>query len=151
MKSIFSSLLRHHRLRLDQGLREFARKADVVHSHLAALESGRTAPGSKIATRLADKLGLRGDERVKFLNAALDAGLRKELPTELQDYPASLHTCLCQMLQGAGVPPVQIKNVVVPTSLTLPKERILPDLILELRDGRVVHVEIKIRFPKRNT
>lgn len=83
----FGELLRHHRGKRTQ--RELAEAADVVSNYIALLEAGRRSPSRDLALKLAEELSLRGDERARFLAAALGLSV-DEVAAPVGEHPAVL-------------------------------------------------------------
>ncbi|MFG3234994.1 multiprotein-bridging factor 1 family protein [Streptomyces antibioticus] len=68
--------LRAGRQRAGLTLKALGEQARVTASYLSHLESGERCPSRTVAGRLADALGLEGEERAALLDGAVDdAGL----------------------------------------------------------------------------
>ena len=63
-------LLKQHRTHASLTLRRLAQLADVKHSNIALIESGKKTCGPTVAAKLANALHLDGQSRVEFLVAA---------------------------------------------------------------------------------
>lgn len=71
-----SAALRAGRQRAGLTLKALSEQARVTPSYLCHLESGERCPSRTVAGRLADALGLEGEERAALLDGAVDdAGL----------------------------------------------------------------------------
>jgi transcriptional regulator with XRE-family HTH domain len=74
-------MLRAARNRAGLGVRETARRAGIVHSHLIGLEQGTRCPSAAVAEALAIVLDLDPAERTLLASAAVnDAGRSRTLP-----------------------------------------------------------------------
>jgi transcriptional regulator with XRE-family HTH domain len=79
----FGVLLRQLRHEREMTCDDLAAKVgNISHSAIATIERGMRQAGSKVSERIADALGLIGDERRNFLVAALKTTASEVLPQE---------------------------------------------------------------------
>ncbi len=92
------------RLRIDKQLtiRELAKLADVSHSVIAGLQSGKRIIGGHQARKIGTALGLRDSALDHFVLLAIDECSQKVLVTS-KCYPAELLNLLARQLGQAGI------------------------------------------------
>jgi transcriptional regulator with XRE-family HTH domain len=104
----FGSFLRKWRVRNNLTLRGLAVASKVPFPNISAIECGRLGAGRIVAQKLAQGLGLRGEDKKQFLGYAAFTNSRDRLAKEHLAYPAVLANLLPRMLRERGVKPQEI-------------------------------------------
>jgi transcriptional regulator with XRE-family HTH domain len=100
----FGTLLR--RLRLERGLscEALGEKAGrISRTTLATIERGQRPAGAQVSERLADALGLAGEDRQDFLMAGLKTTTGEILPEEFKGLDPELFKPMWQLLIHHGI------------------------------------------------
>lgn len=106
----FGAIVRDHRQRLDMNCSELAGKAKLALSVVSSIESGGRQAGAKVSEQLAKALGLAGDERAKFLTAALGTTVRERLPSVAVGFDAVVFEPTWKKLAALKIKPGDIKQ-----------------------------------------
>jgi transcriptional regulator with XRE-family HTH domain len=104
----FGGFLRMWRARHNLTLRGLAEASKVPFPNISAIECGRLGAGRIVAQKLAQGLGLRGEQKKQFLDYAVFTNSRDRLSKEHLAYPAVLANLLPRMLRERGVKPQEI-------------------------------------------
>jgi transcriptional regulator with XRE-family HTH domain len=95
MERSFAEVLRDRRLQLDLTQEELARRIKTSTPYIGHLEAGKRHPSDKIATRLAEVLGLDRGELFFLANPRAQAPLKPEpgvaVRSAWKDFPRNIH------------------------------------------------------------
>lgn len=105
----FSETLTKLRTRAGLSNRDLAALAEVPHSFIAGLQSGRRRVGEHQARKIGLALGLTGEALDDFILSAVDTCTEKLL-ADAQGYPASLLNLVARQLRSAGIPPESLSG-----------------------------------------
>ena len=104
MNRKFSEILTNLRIQANLTNRELAEVADVPHSMIAGIQSGRRPVGEKQARKLGVALGLQGEELDTFVLDAVETCSEKLLRV-CREYPSWLLNLLPLTLIQRGISP----------------------------------------------
>lgn len=117
---------------------ELANAAHVHTSHISDFERSKRMCGLRIATRLADALRLKDNERVEFMSAAAQTTKRKYLTSDPLSAENPLVKLIALRCQGSGLDLKRVVNAVPIMAQDKHQIRVMTS------DGEVFTLEIKI-------
>lgn len=135
----FGNLLSRLREREELSNRELAAKADVPHSLIAGLQSGRRRVGEMQALRIGNALGLNGVDLDSFVMAAVNTCSEKVLK-QANEYPSTFLNLVAKQLRVAGILPKNLRTFQINGSESRQEVK------LYLNDGRVAQLSSTLQF-----
>ncbi len=97
----FGSMLKKHREGAKKTLRDLGCEADVPHSVIAAIESGRRSVTTEVAVRLAEALHVK--DKDTFLLKAISTTKRQKILPFAKAYRAEVLNSMAIYLANAGI------------------------------------------------
>jgi len=104
----FGVILKRLRNGAGQSLRDLGYEANVPHSVIAAIESGRRSVSTEVALRLAEALHVK--DKDAFLLKAISTTKRRKILPFACAYGAGVLNCMAIYLANAGVSPNSIAD-----------------------------------------
>lgn len=136
----FGRSLDRHMVERGMTQADLAVKVGTTQPNISKLCRGRRQCGIRLATRLAEALGLEGSVRAHFLIAAKRPAWKGFEDTEY-GLEAILSDCVLKVLAAAGI---RREDVLSATVLPQGGDR-KADAVLVMKSGEAVEVEIKVR------
>ncbi|MEI8064441.1 MAG: helix-turn-helix transcriptional regulator [Verrucomicrobiota bacterium] len=133
-KKQFGGLLLQARQAKKMTQRQLRDASTVSNELICMLENGKKNCGQTVAVKLANGLGLLGNERVKFLETANESAQRNH-----QQISPALVDALLDELKMAGIDSRQVKTVSREFKHNLTRH----DVAVEMQDGKRYGIEIK--------
>jgi Helix-turn-helix. len=132
--------LRKRRQKLNLSIRGFAETAGLPYSLIAGLETGHRRIGETSIRKLIRALNLNRHEADHFLSMFLALSKSRVLARTKEYPPQVINTLAEKLLREAKIHPDQIS-----ACMTEPQGSPRADLMLTLKDGRVVLIDFKFR------
>ena len=130
----FGALLLALRRQRKMKLRELETASGVPNPTISMFEKGKKGCGQAIAVKLADGLGLRGNDRLEFLTVA-EASIERVS----QSFPSALADSLFYILRMSGIDEGKVVRIF--REFVANKHRY--DVVVELDNGERYAIEIK--------
>jgi transcriptional regulator with XRE-family HTH domain len=136
----FSRLLANLILERNISQKELAQKAGTTQPVISGILHKHRTCGIKVANRLADALGLEGDEKAIFVGRAKQPKWQEQ-NDEAEDFKTTINKLFSKALADNRVDPSNIKSII-----PIPQEVGKGDALIVLKNGDLLECTIKLRL-----